>query len=204
MLFMRTIFFIIGALFLVNAAFIKKSVPNYLLARWVVERNSSLNIQGETNINSFQCDVTEYLRPDTLLYIKNESAKKLSFTNSCLNIDIKRFDCHSKYITEDFRSALKAEENPSLKIVFLTIDQFSNTSNNEIVKGVVDIELAHVIKRAEIEYSVKTLPGNRIQMNGSHVFSFSDFRLKPPRKLAGLIRTKNEIKVNFQLFFKAI
>jgi len=191
-------------LFLMNAAFIKKSVPNYSLARWVVERNSSLNIQGETNINSFQCDVTEYLKPDTLLYIKNEAAKKLSFTNSCLNIDIKRFDCHSKYITEDFRSALKADENPSLKIVFLTIDQFSNTSKNEIVKGVVDIELAHVVKRAEIEYSVKTLPGNRIQMNGSHVFSFSDFKLKAPRKLAGLIRTKDQIKVNFQLFFKAI
>ena len=191
-------------MFLMNAAFIKKSVPNYSLARWVVERNSSLNIQGETNINSFQCDVTEYLKPDTLLYIKNEAAKKLSFTNSCLNIDIKRFDCHSKYITEDFRSALKADENPSLKIVFLTIDQFSNTSNNEVVKGVVDIELAHVVKRAEIEYSVKTLPGNRIQMNGSHVFSFSDFKLKAPRKLAGLIRTKDQIKVNFQLFFKAI
>jgi hypothetical protein len=189
---------------MLNAAFIKKSVPNYSLARWVVERNSSLNIQGETNINSFQCDVTEYLKPDTLVYIRNEASKKLSFTNSCLSIDIKRFDCHNKYITEDFRSALKSEENPSLKIVFLTIDQFSNTSNNEVVKGIVDIELAHVIKRAEIEYSVKNLPGNRIQMNGSQIFLFSDFRLKAPRKLAGLIRTKDEIKVNFQLFFKAI
>lgn len=189
---------------MLNAAFIKKSVPNYSLARWVVEKNSSLNIQGETNINSFQCDVTEYLKPDTLIYTKNDAAKKLSFNNSCLNIEIKRFDCHNKYITEDFRSALKADENPSLKIVFLTIDQFSTSSNNEVVKGIVDIELAHVIKRAAIEYSVKTLPGNRIQMNGSHMFSFSDFKLKAPRKLAGLIRTKDKITVNFQLFFKAI
>ena len=113
-----------------SAAFTKKSVPNYSLARWVVEKNSSLNIQGETNINSFQCDVTEYLKPDTLVYTRNEAEKKLSFTNSCLSIDIKRFDCHSKYITEDFRSALKAEENPKLKIVFLSIEQFSNASNN--------------------------------------------------------------------------
>jgi hypothetical protein len=201
---MRTVFFIISLAFIVNAAFIKKSVPFYSMAKWVVEKNSSLNIQGETNINSFQCDVTEYLKPDTLVYTKNDATKKLSFTNSCLSIDIKKFDCHNKYITEDFRSALKADENPKLRIVFLTVEQFSNSSDNQLVKGTVDIQLAQVTKRVEIAYLVNNLSGNRIQMNGSHVFSFSDFNLKAPRKLAGLIKTKDEIKVNFQLFFKAI
>jgi len=83
--------------FFLNVAFIKKSVPNYSLAGWVVEKNSSLNIQGQTNINSFQCDVTEYLKPDTPVYIKNDATKKLSFTNSCPSIDVKRFDCHKVY-----------------------------------------------------------------------------------------------------------
>lgn len=201
---MRTVFFIISVLSILNAAFIKKSIPNYSYAKWVVERNSSLNIQGETNINSFQCDVTEYLKPDTLVYTANNATKRLSFTNSCLVIDIKRFDCHNKYITEDFRSALKADDHPNLKIIFLSIDQFSEAANNQVVKGIVDIELARVIKRSEIDYTVRTLPGNRIQINGSHIFSFSDFELKAPRKLAGLIRTRDKIKVNFQLFFRAI
>ncbi|MFI5188461.1 MAG: hypothetical protein ACHQF0_17140, partial [Chitinophagales bacterium] len=176
----------------------------YSLARWVVEKSSSLNIQGETNINSFQCDVTEYLRSDTLVYLKNDATKKFSFTNSALVVDVRSFDCHNRFITDDFRSALKADENPTLKILFLTVDQFSNNCNNQIVKGIVDVQLAHITRRAEIDYTVKTLPGNRIQMNGSHIFLFSDFNLKAPRKLAGLIRTKDQIKVNFQLYFKAI
>ncbi len=201
---MRVTAFIIFSLFILNAAFIKKSVQNSSLARWVVERNSSLKIQGETNINSFECDVTEYLKPDTLVYSANYATKTLSFTNSSLVVDIRRFDCHNKFITDDFRSALKADETPNLKIIFLTIDQFSSNSNNQVVKGTVDVQLAHSIKRTEIDYTIKVLPGNRIQMNGSHVFTFSDFNLKAPRKLAGLIRTKNQIKVNFQLFFKAI
>jgi len=201
---MRVTALIIFSLFILNAAFIKKSVQNSSLARWVVERNSSLKIQGETNINSFECDVTEYLKPDTLVYSANYATKTLSFTNSSLVVDIRRFDCHNKFITDDFRSALKADETPNLKIIFLTIDQFSSNSNNQVVKGIVDVQLAHSIKRTEIDYTIKVLPGNRIQMNGSHVFTFSDFNLKAPRKLAGLIRTKNQIKVNFQLFFKAI
>src|SRR3954466_9357952 len=138
------------------------------MARWVVEKSSSLNIQSETNINSFECDETEYLRPDTLVYLKNDGAKKLCSMESCLTIDVRRFDCHNKFITEDFRNALKADESPNLKILFITIDQFSNNSNSQVVKGIVDIELAQVVKRSEINYTVKTLPGNRIQMNGSH------------------------------------
>src|SRR6476620_5169023 len=194
---MRVTLYIVFFLFTLNTAFIKKGLQNYSLARWVVEKSSSLNIQGETNINSFECDVTEYLRPDTLVYLKNDATKKLCFTNSCLTIDVRRFDCHNKFITEDFRNAVKADENPSLKILFITIEQFSSNCNNQVVKGIVDIELAHVVKRSEINYTVKTLPGNRIQMNGSHIFSFPDFNLKAPKKLAGLIRTKDQIKVNF-------
>jgi len=200
---MKAIFFIIISFFVLNVSFIGSNRTSSL-ARWVVEKNSSLSIQGETNINSFQCDVTEYLRPDTLVYSKNDATKKLSFTNSCLAIDIRRFDCHSKYITEDFRSALKADDNPNLKIIFISIDQFSPSCSRETVRGIVDIELANVRKRAEICYTVKALSPNRIQMNGSQVFSFSDFKLKAPKKLAGLIRTKDKITVNFQLFFKSI
>ena len=194
---------ILSTLFILTTGFLIKSTNNSSFARWVVEKNSSLNIQGETNINSFQCDVTEYLKADTLVYIKNDATRKLCFTNSCLDIDVNRFDCHSKFITEDFRSALKADENPKLKIVFLTIDEFSNNANQS-VKGIVKIELAHASKQVEINYTIKSLPGNRIQMNGSHIFSFTDFNLKAPRKLAGLIRTKDQITVNFQLFFRAI
>lgn len=201
---MRVTFYITFFLLILNAAFIKKDLQNYSLARWVIEKSSSLNIQGETNVNSFECDVTEYLRSDTLAYLKNDATRKLCFTNSCLIIDIRRFDCHNKFITGDFRDALKVDENPNLKILFITIDQFSNNCNNQVVKGIVDVELGHVVKRSEINYTVKTLPGNRIQMNGTHIFSFSDFNLKAPKKLAGLIRTKDQIKVNFQLFFKAI
>ena len=201
---MRPVFYFLIALSVIASAFGKKDAANVALARWVVERNSSLNIQGETNINTFQCDVTEYLRSDTLCYLRNDESKKLNFTASYLVIEVKRFDCHSKFITEDFRGALKAEQNPTLKIALISVDQFAPNCTNQPVKGIVDISLARVVKRAEINYIAKALPGNRIQLSGSHVFLFSDFGLKPPRKLAGLIRTKDEIKVTFQLFFRSI
>ena len=172
--------------------------------KWIVEKSSSLRIHGETNVNTFTCDATEYLNADTLSYLTDDVAKKLNFSNSSLLIEIKRFDCHSKLITNDFRKALKASEAPTLKITFLSLDQFNSSCNNQSVKGIVDIELAGITRRFEICYKVKTLSNNRIELNGSHSFTFSDFKLTAPKKMAGLIRTKEGIKVCFQLFFKAI
>src|SRR5947207_14375630 len=108
---MRISFYIISVLFILNIAFVKKDIRNNSFARWVIEKNSSLNIRGETNINSFQCDLTEYLKADTLVYTKIDALKKLRFTSSCLVVDVMRFDCHNRFITDDFRYELNADDN---------------------------------------------------------------------------------------------
>lgn len=172
--------------------------------KWIVEKGSSLTIHGETNVNSFKCEATEYLKADTLSYLRDDVAKKLNFSNSCLSVDLEKFDCHSKMITNDFRKALKSDESPTLVITFLSLDQFNNACNNQSIKGIVDIELAGMNRRFEICYLVKTFSTNRIELKGERSFTFSDFCLKPPKKMAGLVRTKEDIRVSFQLYFKAI
>lgn len=174
--------------------------------RWVVESNSSLNIEGSTNVNSFRCDATEYMRPDTLTCWKDNASKKLIFTKSTLTIDVDRFDCHHKFITNDFRKTLKADQNPTLKISFLNLDQLQNTSNIniQVVKGEVNIELAGVNRKEEIVFTVKKAGENKLELFGTRMLTFGEFNLKAPRKLAGLIRIEEEIKVNFHLYLKML
>lgn len=200
---MTQTFSIIMLLLLLEAGF-NAGTGRKAMGKWVVEKSSSINIAGKTNVNSFRCDVTEYLDTDTLSYASHETNKTLYFTKSSLKVDISRFDCHSKLITNDFRAALKATEHPSLKITLLSLDQFPDVCVDQSVKGVVDVSVANVVKRVEICYTVKTLPGNRLELRGNHTFSFSDFNLKAPRKMGGMIRTKDQIQVNFKLCFKEI
>jgi len=44
---------------------------------WVIERSSTMSIEGSSNISAFTCDLKEYLSQDTLYYSKDEKAKKL-------------------------------------------------------------------------------------------------------------------------------
>lgn len=165
--------------------------------KWVIQKNSSLSIEGRSNVNSFRCDITEYLQPDTIYMFKEDQPLKPFAIKGGLSIDIKRFDCHHKYITNDLRKTLKADEQPVLRIKLLNIGYYNGNAEN--IKGWVCIELAGVAKRAEIDYQVQSPNAGVLQLNGSRKLKFSDFGLKPRQKMAGLIKVEEELTVRFQL-----
>jgi hypothetical protein len=171
---------------------------------WVIEKTSSLNIQGSSNVTDFTCEVTEYARQDTLVYVKDDQHRKLRFLKSELSIDINRFDCHKPYITADFRHTLKSKENPCLKIRLVSLDDLNPNAMEQRVNGVTEIILAGVDKRIEVDFTAHNLGGNRLELTGQKDLHFSDFNLEPPRKLAGLIRINEDIRVNFRLVFSRI
>jgi hypothetical protein len=179
------------------------SAAKPVIKRWAVASNSSLNIEGRSNINQFSCEVTKYLVADTLEYVKNETTRQFLFSNKGLTIDINDFDCHQRLITNDFRKTLKASQNRYLKIQFISLDAF-DTRNRQTVKGKVEIWLAGQVKCTTIDFITNATSNGLIQMNGTKTLLFSEFNLTPPRKLAGFIKIKEEIRVNFELYFKPV
>jgi len=175
--------------------------PNkVIIEKWIIEKNSNLSIQGRSNVNSFQCDVKEYLRADTILFYKEDEQQQFTVKGG-LTINVNGFDCHQRYMTGDLRKTLKAQEYPQLKINLLSIGNFSTTNKN--VKGTMAITLAGITRRMEIDYSVQTANDGNLHLNGSRQVLFSDFGLTPPHKLAGLIKVEEQINVQFQLILRA-
>jgi hypothetical protein len=169
---------------------------------WVVESGSLLNIEGSSNINRFTCHVRQYLQSDTLRWVRDDRAKKLLFRHSAVNIEISQFDCHHKFITADLRKTLRSDKYPFLRIHFLSMDDLTWVQEGQKVRGQVNIELAGLVKKYDMEYTVIHEQGNRFRLCGSRKIYFSDFSLVPPSKLAGLLKINEEIKVNFELLFR--
>ena len=173
--------------------------------RWVIEKNSNLCIEGKSNVNNFKCDIVEYLNRDTILLFRDASQGQQPITTrGGLNININRFDCHQNHITADLKKTLKAKENAYMKINLLTIGYIRPNVSNQSVKGMVEIQLAGVTKKIEVNYAVtKNLPGS-LYLVGTQTVQFSDFRLTPPSKLAGLIKVEQQIKVRFELMLRSV
>jgi hypothetical protein len=122
-----------------------------------------------------------------------------------IQLDVQNFDCHNGIMTADLRKTLKAKEYPKLVIRFLNITRYPDANARQsITKGAVFIELAGVSKRFDVDYKVVSADNNYINLVGSRVVNFSDFNISPPRKLGGMIRTRNELSVEFNLRIKVI
>lgn len=191
-------FFLI-ILFIVISSFGFRSNENNGV--WVIEKTSSLAIDGSSNVNEFTCSIREYLQCDTLWNTIDAGRKRMTFRKSKLNVEIRRFDCQHKYITADFRKMLMADTYPFLTIEFISLDELKTGG---MVRGIVDIELAGRKKRMEIIYSCALNGPKNLTLKGEKIMKFTDFQLEPPRKLGGLIRINEDIKVHFNLNFRKL
>ena len=167
--------------------------------RWVVEKNSRLSVAGKSNVNEFQCAIMGYYQADTIL-CTDEAAGKPVKLNGCLELDISRFDCNSRMITSDLRKTLKAEQYPQLVIRFLTLERMPSFQGKaQRMKGWVEIGIAGVNRTLQINYDFIKTEQSSFVLNGQKTFCFSDFKLHPPKKLAGMIQIRDNFDVLFQL-----
>lgn len=175
------------------------------ILKWVIIKGGILSVIGNTNVNNFNCDISNYANPDTIIIYKNSIDKMGVRMLGNINLDVGSFDCHHAVMTNDLRKTLKVKEFPKLGIKFLSLSKFPDLNiRQDILKGMVEIKLAGVIKRFEVSYKLSMDGNDIIHLVGNQDINFTDFGITPPRKVGGMIKTNNKLAVEFRLKFKTI
>ncbi|MEO9211025.1 MAG: hypothetical protein ABI208_08000 [Ginsengibacter sp.] len=201
MLNIKTLFLTVIAFF-VTTIVTKDKVIQSNTVKWILVENGSLRVGGSTNVNKFNCDISNYNNHDTIFLNKTNAGIQLKGN---VNLEINTFDCHLLIMTNDLRKTLKAKEFPYLKITFLSFNKYPNFKLPcDIVTGWVEIQLAGATKRFEVSYKFSMGSDKIIRLIGNQNVNFSDFNLVPPRKLGGMIRTDDLLKIEFKLNFKEL
>ena len=174
---------------------------------WIVQKSSSLSINGRTNINHFSCAIAQYAEPDTITF-QNEGCHVKPGgipLNGVLHVNIVDFDCRNRTMTGEFKKTLQYKQYPQLKIIFLNLERMPNfTSQPETLKGQVFIELAGVSKQFEMDYTSNREDPETVDLTGSRQLCFSDFGLQPPKKMGGMVRVNETLDVKFILCLRRI
>jgi hypothetical protein len=172
--------------------------------KWVVLESSNLQVNGSTNINQFSCEIPACSQIDTLNVYRSKTNKEVALSGS-IDLNIQSFNCHNNMMTRDLRRTLKEKQFPKLYIKFLSLNELPDISTKAMpVTGQIEIEIAGVRKHFEINYHISTDAQKVIELLGERDINFSDFNLLPPKRLAGLVRTKDNLKVIFHLKIKAV
>lgn len=184
--------------------FISATDKTPVMIKWVILKDCTVKVNGSTNINKFSCSIPDYLRSDTLICYRPGNEIPVALTGR-LALPVISFDCGNNMMTNDLRKTLKAKEFPSLHIYFISLERYPELNNNqESITGIVNIELAGVSKRIEINYMISMDEHKIIHLVGTQTIRFSDFALIPPRKLGGMIRADDKLDVVFKVNFKRI
>lgn len=182
---------------------ITSEVPDILPPKkWVVQKNSVFSIDGKSNVAAFTCQTVEYPISDTLLTNADAgTGKPLSFFGN-LNIKVKWFNCNQSLMTREMYQTLKEKERPYMKIKLLEVESFSGNARK--VKSKVEVELAGTAKQFDILLDVEMADSKSLNFIGEKNMKFSDFNLKPPSKLAGMVRVDENILVKFKIKLKEV
>ncbi|MEZ4909811.1 MAG: YceI family protein [Saprospiraceae bacterium] len=166
---------------------------------WIVEKNSTITVKGESNINSFSCQVPSYMHTDTMLF-KTQTADGSTLVESSLRIPVEFFDCQNRHMTKDLQKTLHIDQHPYLYIKFNSFSTHPNNwKNGSKVSAKAFITISGVTKQYTVLYQIHKNQENKITLSGNQKVLFSDFKLKPPSKLGGTIRVKDELTVHITL-----
>lgn len=194
---MRSIF--IG-LMLLTMSFAPTRERGVLIHRFVVQPSSKLTIDGKTNVNSFQCAITQYFGRDTLVLQEGGRNRRPIFTKGYVGLEAASFDCGMQIMTNDFGKTIKSKEYPFIAIEFVSFERGTKyESSGGKFKGKLRISLGGVTKPFEMDCTIQPKESGMIHLQGSRDFTFSDFNLEPPTRMMGMVKVNDALRVNFNL-----
>src|SRR5436190_13460656 len=171
-----------------------------IVHRLIVQPTSTVNIEGSTNVNRYNCTISRYTGSDTLVIHEGGQNVRPVFVNGEVKLNAASFDCGIALMTSDFHKAINSKIYPSIVIDFISFEKIpAYTPAPEKFRGILKISLAGVTKLFEVNCAIEVDEKEIIHLTGSRNFHFSDFRLTPPTRMLGAVKVKEELRVSFHL-----
>jgi hypothetical protein len=165
--------------------FLGSAKPTFLADDTVLIINKiKIEITGASTVGKYNCSNT-FLKKDTV-YLNSD--KKNNFNTE---IKMSNFDCGNKIMTKDLQGTVKIKIFPNSIVSITDIKPFGKNYK---------CSLNFLITNKTLKYKDFILYTDNDKIRGALNLKFSDIELEPPVKMAGLIKVKDELVINFSLY----
>lgn len=165
--------------------FLGSAKPTFLAEDTTLVINKiKIEITGLSTVGKYNCSNTLSIK-DTV-YIN--SLKKNTFNTE---IKMSDFDCGNKIMTKDLQGTVKVKKFPNSTVYMTDIKQSGKNYKCNLTFYITDKTL---------KYKDFILYNTDKKVEGTLNLKFSDLEMEAPVKMAGLIKVKDEIVINFSLY----
>jgi hypothetical protein len=193
-------------LFCVEAIALAQAAPGRdSFSYYTVRPGSILRLEGKSNVNKFNCCCNEKFQPASFTLQEGGAGSSLKFNGTYLNIRTKSLDCGNKIMNTDMYKALNANTHPvilfePLQVTATEIATLKKPGNKHSQLQVyAKITLNGHSKSYWMDINAQKLQGNSYRFTGSKSLLMTDFNVKPPEAMFGMIKVEDEILIYFDL-----
>jgi hypothetical protein len=164
-----------------------------------VRPESRMILAGTSNVNRWSCSSGAFDRVTTA---GRERLMKveLPLRDIAIAVPVRSLACGNDRMNADLREALRAEVHPDITFILAgyRIDALPRPGADYAAVAVGQLSVAGVVRQVEIPLRAqRTAEG--LHGAGTLILRMTDFGIKPPVALFGLIRARNEITVSFDV-----
>lgn len=154
-------------------------------------QNSTMTISGTTNVHNFQSKVTQ-ISGDLVINGKKVQSLKVE-------VPVKSIKSNEKLMDKKTYEAFDAEKHPN--ITFQLIDAVVQKSTAEDIDVVLtgNLTMAGVTKKVSFNTTGKALKAGTFQFAGSVPLKMTDFKMKPPTAMLGMMKVGDAITLKFSI-----
>lgn len=172
-----------------------------VLRHWNVTSASYLQIEGTTNINTFQCGSVYESGNDMIRERWDPYNEKWEIFGS-IHLEVDNFDCQNRVMNNDFKNTLDYSNHPEIRVEFIDLKERRTMGNTRMAEGWVAITIVGKTRKYHIKSELELLDDHYSILRGKQIFTFSDFGLTPPQKGLGLVRVDDKLTVSFELILE--
>ena len=159
-----------------------------------------ITVLSNVNKESFQYNLKQQCLPHSAGpetgYVQDTSVSRII-------IPVKDFTCTNRYVYRDFLTLLKVEQYPYLEIDIPHNSGIKYFIDNSVLLKGISITVAGVSRQYDINCKIHNVDNENQVLNGTALIKLTDLEICPPVKMLGLVKVKNEITINFELFIKS-
>ena len=162
---------------------------------------SSILIKGNSNVNKFTFSYEKPLKPNHNINAE-KNRNTLILKNARIDAEVMAFNSGSNMMDRDYRNMMNYRTFPYISIVINQIN-FLKTydENNGTAEAIVSISIAGEKRLDTLQFNYcKTKEIYRC--SSSHQLSLRDYKIKPLKKMMGLISLKDLLAVEMILYLK--
>ena len=169
-----------------------------------IQKNSSLNISGSTNVVPFILYQNgDKLSKNKLSVATTFAQNKIFLSQNQLSVVVKNFASPNFMALKDFLSLIKSDSYPTLQVQinYLDIDSYSESGTAFKGNVLVSITITGITRNYSIPISSKN-NGEIYCVDGNKKLSIRDFGLTPKSRMMGLIKVSEWINIDFHMICK--